>query len=100
VAVVGPRTRRLLARRPVAWAGSRSYSLYLVHEPIVVLAAFALGGAPTLPLLVVVAVPPVVLLTEGFFRLVERPSHALSRRVRGYALRSSPRSSGDRAQVS
>ena len=55
-----------------------------------VLAAFALGGAPTLPVLVVAAVPVVLRGTEGFFRLVERPSHALLRRARGYALRSRP----------
>jgi hypothetical protein len=33
-----------------------------------VLAAFALGGAPTLPVLALVAVPVVVLVTEGFFK--------------------------------
>jgi peptidoglycan/LPS O-acetylase OafA/YrhL len=71
--------RAPLERRPMQWIGSRSFSLYLVHEPVVVAAAFALGGRPSLPLLALVAVPPTLLLTEVFFRLVERPSHGLSR---------------------
>ncbi len=87
LAIAGPRARRILTTRPVAWSGTRSFSLYLVQAPIVVLTAFALGGAPTIPLLAVAAVPPVLLLTEGFYRAVERPSHRLSRRVRLPALR-------------
>jgi peptidoglycan/LPS O-acetylase OafA/YrhL len=79
LALIGPRTRRVLTTRPLAWSGSRSFSLYLVHEPIVVLSAFALGAAPQLPLLIIVAIAPVLLVTEGFYRGVERPSHRLAR---------------------
>lgn len=82
LAVAGPRACRFLDTRPVAWSGTRSFSLYLVQEPIVVLTAFALGATWALPLLIVVATPPVLLLTEGFYRVVERPSHRLARRVR------------------
>jgi peptidoglycan/LPS O-acetylase OafA/YrhL len=81
LAILGPRTRAALEALPIAWAGSRSYSLYLVHEPVVVVVAFALGGAPALPLLVVVAVPLALLVTEAFYRAVERPSHRLARRI-------------------
>jgi peptidoglycan/LPS O-acetylase OafA/YrhL len=79
IALIGPRARRVLTTRPLAWSGSRSFSLYLVHEPIVVLSAFALGAAPQLPVLIIVAIAPVLLITEGFYRGVERPSHRLAR---------------------
>ena len=71
----------LLTRRIPAWLGSRSFSLYLVHEPILVATAFALHS-PTLPLLAVVAVPLALAMTEAFYRVVERPGHALARAVR------------------
>jgi peptidoglycan/LPS O-acetylase OafA/YrhL len=89
-ALAGPRTRRLLETRPMQWAGTRSYSLYLVHEPVVVGTAFALGGAPGLPRLALVAVPAALLVTEAFHRAVERPSHALARRAGTFAGRLRP----------
>ena len=36
-----------LQTRPMQFVGRRSFSLYLVHEPIVVATAFALGGRPS-----------------------------------------------------
>ncbi|MBA3748466.1 MAG: acyltransferase, partial [Solirubrobacterales bacterium] len=38
---------RWLQTRPLQAVGIRSYSLYLVHEPIIVTTAFALGGRPS-----------------------------------------------------
>jgi peptidoglycan/LPS O-acetylase OafA/YrhL len=81
LALVGPSARRVLETRPLQWAGTRSYSLYLVHEPVLVAIAFALGGAPSLPLLALVAVPLALLVTEAFHRAIERPSHELARRA-------------------
>lgn len=86
LALVGPRTRRFFDTQAIAWSGGRSFSLYLVQEPIVVVSAFALGTTSGLPLLVVVATPLVLLLTEAFYRAVERPSHRLARRFRPPAL--------------
>lgn len=61
----------------VQWLGIRSFSLYLVHEPIVVSVAFLLHA--TNPFYVaLIAVPLSLMATEGFFRLVERPSHRLA----------------------
>ncbi|MET3206655.1 UNVERIFIED_ORG: peptidoglycan/LPS O-acetylase OafA/YrhL [Arthrobacter sp. UYEF13] len=61
----------------VRWLGIRSFSLYLVHEPIVVSVAFLLGA--TNPFVVaLIAVPMSLLAAEAFFRLVERPSHRLA----------------------
>jgi peptidoglycan/LPS O-acetylase OafA/YrhL len=84
----------LLRTRPFQIVGRRSYSLYLVHEPLVVAMAFALGGRPSLPLLLVTALPVVAIVTELFYRLVERPSHRWARlagqRVHAHSLRWRP----------
>lgn len=61
------------------WLGTRSFSLYLVHEPIVVSAALWLGGTPSVPLLLAVAVPVSLIAAEALYRLVEYPSQRLSR---------------------
>lgn len=65
----------------VQWLGSRSFSLYLVHLPIAVSVAVALGGRPSLlvalPLTLLVTLP----VTELFYRSVERPSHRIARRM-------------------
>ena len=79
LALHAPKVRDLLERRPAQWLGTRSYSLYLVHEPIVVSVAFLLG-APGWALLAIVGVPLALAATEAFFWLVERPSHSLARR--------------------
>lgn len=61
----------------VHWLGTRSFSLYLVHEPIVLSIVFSLHA--TNPFQVAAyAVPLSLLAAEIFFRLVERPSHRLA----------------------
>lgn len=81
----------LLRRRPVAWLGSRSFSPYLVHEPIIVSAAIVTGGSPApLPFLLL-AVPVALLGAEAFYRPIEHPAHLFARRVRdGFRDRSGP----------
>jgi peptidoglycan/LPS O-acetylase OafA/YrhL len=68
------------------YLGSRSYSLYLVHAPIVLLVAFWVfsfeGGVKTWPLWVLPTGVLAILVSEIFFRVVESPSHALARLVR------------------
>lgn len=80
VALLGEGPVSTFLRRPaVQWLGSRSFSLYLTHEPMVV----SLGNLglhdPALTLLV--CIPLSLALAEAFFRLCERPSHRLSRGV-------------------
>ena len=72
---------RWMRSRPMQLVGRRSFSLYLVHEPIVVTTAFALGGRPSLPLLVACAALPIAAATALFYRWVERPAHTLARRL-------------------
>lgn len=68
-----------LSSPPIHWLGIRSFSLYLVHEPVVVALAFAFGGHPNPELLFLTAVPTSLLLCDLFYRAVERPSIHLAR---------------------
>ena len=68
-----------LNSRPLRLVGQRSFTLYLVHEPIVVAAAFALGGRPSVIVLAAVSLPVIAIVTEVFYRYVERPTHRLAR---------------------
>jgi len=61
----------------VQWLGTRSFSLYLVHEPIVVSVVFSLHATNPFQVLVI-AMPFSLLVAEIFFRLVERPSRRLA----------------------
>lgn len=61
----------------VRWLGMRSFSLYLIHEPIVVSVTFALRSNNAF-LVAMLALPLSLLVTEAFFRLMERPSHRLA----------------------
>jgi peptidoglycan/LPS O-acetylase OafA/YrhL len=79
VALVFTTSRELLSRPRCQWLGKRSYSLYLVHEPIIVAIAFLLGGRPQTWLLLIIALPVSLLASEVFWRLVESPSVRLAR---------------------
>jgi peptidoglycan/LPS O-acetylase OafA/YrhL len=68
---------RLLSMRPAQWLGVRAYSLYLVHMPIVVGVAFALGGSPNVLLLAAIALPLSLVVCDVFWRLIESPSVVL-----------------------
>ena len=70
---------RVLISPPLRLLGRLSFSLYLVHEPIVVAAGFALPGDPALAVAVAVLITAAV--TPLFYLLVEKPSHRLARTV-------------------
>ena len=75
---------------PVAgWLGRRSFSLYLVHEPIVVALGFAMPSTNHL-LVIVIAVALSLGAAQVFYVLVERPSHRLARRTGQRLRRSRP----------
>lgn len=76
-----PGARRFMTSSVMQWLGTRSFSLYLVHLPIVVSVAVALGGKPALGSALVLTVIITFPLTEIFYRLVEKPSHRIARRV-------------------
>ncbi len=78
LALEGP-ARRPLSSWPGQWLGSRSFSLYVVHQPIVVSVGVLLGGNPGAGWTLAVAVPAALIVAEIFYRLVERPSLMLCR---------------------
>lgn len=65
------------------WAGSRSFSIYLVHEPVIVAAALLVRASTPWPWLgiAVLAAAAALMSAELFHRGVERPAHRLARRV-------------------
>jgi peptidoglycan/LPS O-acetylase OafA/YrhL len=69
-----------LCSRAMAWTGRRSYSLYLVHCPIVVALAIAAGVLFT-PGYLAAAVVLSLAAAEMFHRLVEAPAHRFARRI-------------------
>lgn len=73
--------RRALQTPVVHWLGSRSFSLYLTHDAVVISTTLVLGGTPPLWLTLIIAVPTALILAELFFRAVEAPSHKLSQRI-------------------
>lgn len=76
-----PAARRVLQARLTQWLGVRSFTLYLVHLPVVTTVALLFGGSPPLAVALAVAVPLALLITAAFFRYVEQPSHRLARRI-------------------
>ena len=72
--------RRRLSAPWAQWVGKRSFSLYLVHEPLVVSSAALWPGLPVLGHLALV-LPVSLLVAHGFHRAVEAPAHRLSRAV-------------------
>jgi peptidoglycan/LPS O-acetylase OafA/YrhL len=89
---------RAVAEKPRAqWLGKRSFSLYLVHEPIVVSVALLLGATASPWLTLLIAVPASLVAAHLFFVCLERPSHlaarALSRAITPVAPLLAPSSS-------
>ncbi|MFV0452560.1 MAG: acyltransferase family protein [Propioniciclava sp.] len=79
-AVGAPRVGSFLRTRTVQWLGLMSFSLYLVHEPLIVSLA-NLFATTSFALLLVTGVPASLFLAWAFYRTVERPSHLLSQRA-------------------
>lgn len=76
---------RLFSSRPLVWLGVVSYSLYLIHDPLLALmraglARHDLQPLPAFAILVVIGVPLVLGASYVFHRCVERPF--LSRRAK------------------
>ena len=82
ITAVGSRgAARALEARPAAWLGRVSFSLYLVHVPVLATLAY-LWGEAAWPTVLAVGIPASLASAEVFTRLVERPSHRLAQAVR------------------
>lgn len=77
-AMWGP-LRRVFESRPFQWLGAISFSLYLVHEPIMKAVGFTYPGSVAALL---VAVVIAVAVAQAFYLGAERPIHRLARRMR------------------
>lgn len=76
-----PPARAILGRRPWLWLGTVSFSLYVIHEPIIVAVALLLPSGVGGWVTPVVALPLALLAATAFYRLVEGPAHRLARAV-------------------
>ena len=77
----GLNRRQFLRRAPLVWLGHVSYSLYLVHAPVLAASVVLLHQA--LPIWACILVGAVAALpaAEVFHRLVEAPCRDLARRA-------------------
>ncbi|MBF4570174.1 acyltransferase [Plantibacter sp. VKM Ac-2880] len=82
---------RVLSTKPLLWLGHRSFSLYLVHEPMVVALGRLLGERASPILTLAISIPVAFVLTELFYRFIEAPSMVLSRRISARVRQRHPR---------
>lgn len=75
---LGGRLRGLLSWKPLILVGEASFTLYLVHMPILRLVAAVVGSGPVAT---VVAVAVAVGAAIAIARVIERPLHQLARRL-------------------
>jgi peptidoglycan/LPS O-acetylase OafA/YrhL len=80
IALGSERARRALSSRPVRWLGTVSFSLYLVHVPVIQTFTY-LFGDDRWYLALAVAIPASFIVAQAFFAVVERPSHRMARAV-------------------
>lgn len=82
LAMVCPGVGALCSWRPVRWLGTMSFSLYLVHEPILVSVSSLVGGSLRgVAVTLTAAITLSLLVAAAFHRLVELPSQRLARSV-------------------
>jgi peptidoglycan/LPS O-acetylase OafA/YrhL len=80
----------MLQRAAFLWLGRVSYSLYLVHVPVMLILAHGLGGIAPRGLIVAAIVPASLIAAAWFYRAVELPSQQLGRTVAGMTLAPRP----------
>ncbi|GGD80650.1 acyltransferase family protein [Microbacterium murale] len=81
--IVWPMLRRGCERSTALWLGKISFSLYLVHAPILGTLGYLLGREHWW-VACLIGVPVSLVVAAAFYQWVERPSHRLARRVGGY----------------
>ena len=76
-----PHLNDLYRSRPLVWLGKRSYSLYLVHVPLLLTTVYGLYDLLPIAVVLLVAFGVSLVGAELFWLGVERPSQRLSRHV-------------------
>jgi len=77
--VIVPGVRRALLHAAPVWMGRISYSLYLVHVPVILLMVHALYGLVPIEVILVAAVLTSILVAAIVNAAIERPSENLGR---------------------
>jgi len=80
MAAFWPPFDRFLCARPVQWLGRLSFSLYLVHVPVLI-AVGAVIGRNHAVLTGIVSLVASLVMAELFFLAIERPAHQFSRYI-------------------
>ncbi len=80
-----PRAGRLLSVSPLVWLGRVSYSLYLVHVPLLTATLYLTRGWLPVPLVLAFVIVLALACAELMFRLVEQPSIQLGRQLAALA---------------
>lgn len=71
---------RFFETRVMQWLGRISFSLYLIHVPILATFAFAVGSE-NWPIIGLLGIPLCLLVAWGFYQAVEARIHQVARRV-------------------
>ena len=71
----------MLLKRMPRYLGKISFSLYLVHLPVILALTIITHGALSLPLLILIVVPVSIALADAFDHVVTAPSAALGYRM-------------------
>jgi len=79
--------QRILSSPPLLWAGKISFSLYLVHEPILVAASYLF---PDSRAAMAAAALGSIAVAWLFWFVIERNAHLLSKRIRSRELAALP----------
>lgn len=75
-------TARRFEAPPLLWLGRVSYSLYLIHLPLLVACVHLLSGVLPLPVILCgVVIPLSLLAAEGMYRCTEEPSIRLGQAI-------------------
>lgn len=90
VLVLGPSASAVLAAPVLRWLGRISYSLYLVHVPVLGAVMHTLYGTMPVGWILLVVVAASLASAELGYRFVERPSMALGKRLTAPAPATSP----------
>ena len=76
--------RRALSSPACAWLGAISYSLYLVHVPLILAALILLHAVLPAWVILAGAIPASLLVAWAFDRVVAKPSVRLGQRLAGF----------------
>jgi peptidoglycan/LPS O-acetylase OafA/YrhL len=82
--LTSPRVQNVLMVRPLKWLGMVSYSLYLVHVPLLMAIIYLSPESVPVYFALLIVPPASLLIAFVFYRLVEHPSMRVGRTVAGW----------------